>query len=166
MKRKADAITKSYRDGVRFLMKSEPDVFSIDDLITSKDSTNIWDGVRNYQARNIIREMNVGDLAFFYHSNAKQETGIYGIVEITRSNYPDPTAVDPSHKYYDPKCKVDNKWSSVDVRIKEKFSKPILLSELKKESRLTAMELFRNGRLSVQHIRPEEAEVIAGFVLK
>ncbi len=100
-----------------WLMKSEPDVFGIDDLKAAPGKTEPWDGVRNYQVRNMMRdEMQPGDLAFFYHSNCKQP-GIAGIMKITRAGYPDSTAFDPKKKYYDPKSDPDNpRWFMVDVK--------------------------------------------------
>ena len=103
-----------------WLMKSEPDVYSIDHLAGQEKKTDYWDGIRNYQARNFIRDdMSAGDLAFFYHSNCN-EPGVVGIIEIVRSAYPDHTAFDPEEKYFDPKSDPDHpRWFMVDVRLKK-----------------------------------------------
>jgi len=143
-------------------MKSEPDVFSLTDLENSPLQTSLWDGVRNYQARNILNSMRVGDQAFFYHSNAKKETGIVGIVEITRSGYPDPTASDPASKYFDEKTRDggDNKWISVDVTLRKKFTRPVHLPTLKACAALTEMQLFKQSRLSVSAVTETEWETV------
>ena len=109
-----------------WLIKSEPSVFSIDDLKSSRRMTTVWDGVRNYQARNFMRDdMQVGDLAFFYHSNCA-ETGIAGIAEIVKKAYPDPSAFDPKDKHFDPKSQPEKPvWYGVDVRFKRKFRRVI-----------------------------------------
>src|SRR5687768_17408714 len=103
-----------------WLMKSEPEVFSIDDLARAKGRTTAWDGVRNYQARNFLRSMKAGDLAFYYHSNA-EPSAVAGIVEIAREAYPDPTQFDPKDGHYDPDSHKDApRWWQVDVRFVEK----------------------------------------------
>ena len=135
-------------------MKSEPDVFSIDDLKNRKDQTEHWDGVRNYQARNMMRdEMKTGDQVFFYHSNCK-EPGIVGIARIVREGYPDYTAQDPDSKYHDPKSTSDNpRWYMVDVQFVKKFATTLSLELLKQESALAEMSLVRKGnRLSVMPV--------------
>ena len=137
-----------------WLMKSEPDVFSIDDLKNRKDQTEHWDGVRNYQARNMMRdEMKTGDQVFFYHSNCK-EPGIVGIARIVREGYPDYTAQDPDSKYHDPKSTSDNpRWYMVDVQFVKKFATTLSLELLKQESALAEMSLVRKGnRLSVMPV--------------
>lgn len=134
-----------------WLMKSEPDVFGIDDLFARPKKTEHWDGVRNYQARNMLRdEMQKGDQVFFYHSNCK-EPGIVGIAEIVKAGYPDFTSWDPKSKYYDPKSLPDNpRWYMVDVKFKRKFKRTISLNELKEHQQLAEMPLLRRGnRLSV-----------------
>ena len=115
-----------------WLMKSEPDVYSIDHLAGQKKKTDYWDGIRNYQARNFIRDdMKVGDLAFFYHSNC-DEPGVVGINEIVRSAYPDHTAFDPDEKYFDPKSDPNKpSWFMVDVRLKKKFRHGVLLKDIR-----------------------------------
>lgn len=139
-------------------MKSEPECFSIDDLKKSPKQTTPWDGVRNYQARNFIRnEMRPGDLVFFYHSNCNPP-GIAGIAEIVSEPYPDYTAFDPESEHPDPKSTLENpRWYMVDVRFKEKFSHLIPLEELKKYPELEKMPLVRKGnRLSVMPVSEKE----------
>ena len=137
-----------------WLMKSEPDVFGVDDLMKLPGKTDTWDGVRNYQARNMMRDdMKKGDLAFFYHSNCK-EPGIAGIMKIVREGYPDHTAFDPKEKYYDPKSDPDNpRWYMVDVKHVRKLKRVITLTELKTHAQLTDLPLLRRGnRLSVMPV--------------
>jgi len=135
-----------------WLMKSEPDVFGIDDLAKMTRRTTGWDGVRNYQARNYMREMARGDQAFFYHSNCA-EPGIAGIVEITRTAYPDPTAFDRKDPHYDPGSTPEKpRWFMVDVTLVRRLRRVITLSELKNkaEKELDGLALLRRGnRLSV-----------------
>lgn len=136
-----------------WLMKSEPDAFSIDDLKNSPGKKTHWDGVRNYQARNYMRDgMNQGDLIFFYQSNC-EVPGIVGIAEVaSRAAYPDHTAFDPGDHHFDPKSKPENPaWLMVDIRYKRKTRRPISLTELKQyEDRLQGFALIRRGnRLSV-----------------
>ena len=134
-----------------WLMKSEPDVYSIDDL--RRDGTEHWEGVRNYQARNFMRDMAEGDLALFYHSNAKPP-GVAGICRIVREAYPDPTQFDRKSEYYDPKSnKDDPRWSMVDVEFVEKFAEEVSLQTLKDEPALEEMRVTQKGsRLSVQPV--------------
>jgi predicted RNA-binding protein with PUA-like domain len=138
-----------------WLMKSEPDVFGIDDM--KKIRKDIWDGVRNYQARNFLREMKNGDLAFFYHSNSKPP-GIAGLVEIVGENVVDHTQFDANSKYFDPKSKPeDPRWQTVDVRYVETFKHYIPLDELKENFSPDEFLVVRKGnRLSVM---PVEAKV-------
>ncbi len=151
-----------------WLMKSEPDAFSIKDLAALPNQTSMWDGVRNYQARNIMRdEMKQGDLAFFYHSNAKPAPHIAGIVEIiSPSAYPDPTQFDPKSQYYDPKASKDKpRWFLVDVQLKEIFDEPIFLHELKTNPKLQSMQLIQKGsRLSVQAVTEQEWKEVSPSV--
>jgi predicted RNA-binding protein with PUA-like domain len=143
-----------------WLMKSEPDVFGIDDLKRVK--VEPWDGVRNYQARNMMRDqMRKGDLVFFYHSNC-EIPGIVGIMSIAREGYPDHTAWDPESKYHDPKSSPDNpRWFMVDVRYKRKLKRTIPLTALKEHPGLSDMALVRKGnRLSVMPVGPREWELI------
>ncbi|MEF3193422.1 MAG: EVE domain-containing protein [Halothiobacillaceae bacterium] len=136
-----------------WLMKSEPDVFGIDDLASRPDQTEPWDGVRNYQARNSMRAMKKGDQVFFYHSNTATP-GIVGIAEVVREAYPDPTAWDPDSKYYDPASTPDKpRWYMVDVRYVRHLKRTIPLTELKGLEALADMPLVRKGnRLSVMPV--------------
>jgi predicted RNA-binding protein with PUA-like domain len=145
-----------------WLMKSEPDVFGIDDLENAPGMTEPWDGVRNYQARNMMRDdMKTGDLAFLYHSNCK-EPGIAGIMKIVREGYPDMTAFDPDAKYFDPKSDPANpRWYRVDVRYVRKLKRIITLSELKELSEVTGLPLVRRGnRLSVMPVSRQQWKFI------
>jgi len=145
-----------------WLMKSEPDVFGIDDLYRQKRKTDHWDGIRNYQARNFMRDgMKKGDLAFFYHSSCEQP-GIVGIMEIIKQAYPDHTQFDPEEKYFDPKSTPDNpRWLMVDVKFKEKFGQVITLKELKANPRLEGMRLLQKGnRLSIMPVTKTEWNII------
>ena len=143
-------------------MKSEPSEFSIDDLKNRPDKTEPWDGVRNYQARNMMRDdMKKGDLAFFYHSNC-EEPGIVGIMTIDKEGYPDPTAFDPEDKHYDPKSDPDNpRWILVDVKYKRKFKLTIPLTKLRDQKPLQNMKLLQRGnRLSVMPVMKKEWDYI------
>lgn len=142
-----------------WLLKSEPSVFSIDDL--QKRGASLWDGVRNYQARNFMREMKTGDLAFFYHSSCP-EPGIVGIMAITKTAYPDPTQFDPESPYHDPKSARDKpRWDSVDVRFQEKFPAVLSLAALKAEPALSGLALVQKGsRLSVMPVSDKEWQII------
>jgi predicted RNA-binding protein with PUA-like domain len=147
----------AHRDRHYWLLKSEPGTFSFDDLWNSNGRATHWDGVRNFQARNYMRdEMKKGDLAFFYHSGAGP--GIVGIVEITSDGYPDHTAVDPRDPHYDPKAKgKESPWSMVDVHAIERFPRPIPLSEMRGKPELEGMPLLQKGsRLSVQRVGAAE----------
>jgi predicted RNA-binding protein with PUA-like domain len=135
-------------------MKSEPGEFGIDDLERLPNQTEHWEGVRNYQARNMLRDqMKLGDQGFFYHSNCV-EPGIVGIVKIIREGYPDPTAFDPQHQHYDPKSHESNpRWFMVDVQLVRKLNRKIPLSELKIHPALEGLALLRRGnRLSVMPV--------------
>jgi predicted RNA-binding protein with PUA-like domain len=139
-----------------WLMKSEPDAFSIDDLARARKKTTCWDGVRNYQARNMLRDqMRKGDLAFFYHSNC-EVPGIVGVVEIVREGYPDHTAFDPEDHHFDAKSDPENpRWFMVDVKLKKKFSRVVSLRELKActDKSLSGFQLLAKGnRLSVMPV--------------
>ena len=145
-----------------WLMKSEPDVFGVDDLMKAAGKTDTWDGVRNYQARNMMRdEMKKGDLVFFYHSNCK-EPGIAGIMKIVREGYPDHTAFDPNEKYYDPKSDPDNpRWYMVDVKHVRKLKRVITLTELKAHAQLSDLPLVRRGnRLSIMPVTKKHWDFI------
>ncbi|PIE43322.1 MAG: EVE domain-containing protein [Gammaproteobacteria bacterium] len=137
-----------------WLMKSEPDVFGIHHLERMPDQTEHWDGVRNYQARNMMRdEMKKGDQVFFYHSNC-DIPGIVGLMEIIDEGYPDHTAFDPECQYYDPKSSKESpRWFMVNVRLLRKFKRTISLKELKATAELQDMPLVRKGnRLSVMPV--------------
>ncbi|MEJ2572102.1 MAG: EVE domain-containing protein [Gammaproteobacteria bacterium] len=139
-----------------WLMKSEPDVFGIDDLRARPQRTEHWDGVRNYQVRNMLRDqMKQGDQAFFYHSSCK-EPGIVGIVDIMREGYPDDSAWNPDSPYYDPKsAPARPRWYMVDVRYRRKLRRCITLQELKRHPALDSMPLLRPGtRLSITPVNP------------
>ena len=150
-----------------WLMKSEPDVFGIDHLMKMPKKTEHWDGVRNYQARNMMRDqMKKGDLVFFYHSNCK-EPGIVGIMQVVKEGYPDHTAFDPEAKYYDPKSNPGNpRWFMVDVKHKRKLKRNVSLRELKQyaEDELAEMPLLRKGnRLSIMPLSKQQWEFILGL---
>ena len=138
-----------------WLMKSEPEEYSIDDL--KKDKTEPWEGIRNYQARNFMRDMNVGDLALFYHSNAKPP-GVAGVCKICKTAYPDPTQFDKQSKYFDAKSKKeDPHWSRVDVEFVEKFDELLPLQTLKDEPAFSKMRVVQKGsRLSVQPVEKND----------
>ncbi|MGA8261101.1 MAG: EVE domain-containing protein [Arenicellales bacterium] len=145
-----------------WLMKSEPDAYSIDDLKRFK--TDHWDGIRNYQARNFMRDgMKKGDRAFFYHSSC-EEPGVVGIMEIVREAYPDHTAFDPEDKHFDDKSDPDNpRWFMVDVKFVRKLKRNITLKELKSHKPLAGMRLLRKGnRLSIMPVTKREWD----FILK
>lgn len=137
-----------------WLLKTEPEAFSWQDLEKAPGRTTYWDGVRNYQARNSMRDqMKKGDLVFFYHSNA-EPAAIMGIAEVVREAYPDFTQFDPKHVHFDPKSKPENPpWVMVDIRAKTAFAKPLTLEALKAAKGLDGLELLRRGsRLSVQPV--------------
>lgn len=135
-----------------WLMKSEPDCFSIDDLAQRPNQTEAWDGVRNYQVRNMMRDdMRPGDLAFFYHSSCPRP-GIVGAMEIVSAAYPDPTQFDPGNEHYDPAARREEpRWLLVDVKFRRKFKRPVLLDDLRaNEPQLKGLRVLERGsRLSV-----------------
>ena len=145
-----------------WLVKSEPEVFSFDHLMKAPKKTSHWDGVRNYQARNHMRDgMKKGDLVFFYHSNA-EPPAIVGVAEVVREAYTDSTALDPKHDHYDPKSKPDAPtWVMVDIKAVEKLKRPLGLPELRTIKGLEKMTLLQKGsRLSVQPVSAAEWEII------
>lgn len=146
-----------------WLMKSEPDEFSIEDL--QKRHTARWDGVRNYQARNFLRTMAEGDEFFFYHSSCAVP-GIAGIGRISRAAYPDPTALDGQSPYFDARANdAANPWSAVDVEFVETLPRTLTLPQLKAEPSLAQMPLVRKGnRLSVMPVSPEEWAAILAML--
>ncbi|MCB9638075.1 MAG: EVE domain-containing protein [Myxococcales bacterium] len=148
-----------------WLMKSEPDAFSFDDLRSRPKATSPWDGVRNYQARNFMRDqMQVGDRVLFYHSNANPP-GVAGVAEIVSSSYPDPTQFDPKSKYFDPKSSEESpRWFLVDVRALKELPCFVPLAELRKESALVDMLLLQRGsRLSITPITESHYRHIVGM---
>ena len=145
-----------------WLAKSEPDVFSFADLQKAPKKTTCWDGVRNYQARNTLRdEMKKGDRVFYYHSNA-EPSGIAGICEVVREGYPDHTAFDPADPHFDPKSRQDAPtWFMVDVKAVAAFPRLVTLAELKGVKGLEKMALLQKGsRLSVQPVTRKEWEIV------
>jgi predicted RNA-binding protein with PUA-like domain len=137
-----------------WLIKSEPNVYSIDDL--RRDKRTAWTGVRSYQARNHMRAMKKGDLLLFYHSSA-EPTGVAGLARVVKEAYPDPTQFDRRSEYHDPKsAKDDPRWWLVDVAFVERFGDPVSLQAIKSEKRLKDMVLVNNSRLSVQPVREDE----------
>lgn len=145
-----------------WLFKSEPGSFSIDDLADSPDQTTCWEGVRNYQARNFLRDdVKVGDGVLFYHSNAKP-MGVVGVCEVVRAAYPDDTAQDPESKYFDPKATPDNpRWYMVDVKLKKRFADMVTLARLKETPGLEGMMVCQRGsRLSIQPVTADEWKIV------
>ena len=144
-----------------WLVKSEPEAFSIDDLARAPRQTTCWDGVRNYQARNFMREMAVGDCVLFYHSNA-DPPAVVGSAEIVKTAYPDDTQFDKRSDHYDPASTSDRpRWEMVDLKYREKFVTNVPLNRLRLEPRLKSMVLLRKGsRLSVQPVSEVEWRVI------
>jgi predicted RNA-binding protein with PUA-like domain len=147
-----------------WLLKSEPATFSIDDLAARPKRTTAWDGVRNYQARNMLRDsMKKGDLAFFYHSSC-DVPGIAGIVTVVKSGYPDQTAFQPKHDHYDPESNVNEpRWYVVDVKLVRKLKRVVTLDDLRKHSddALAELVLLRRGnRLSVTPVTKKDWDFI------
>jgi predicted RNA-binding protein with PUA-like domain len=143
-----------------WLVKSEPETFSFDDLLAAPGRTTRWDGVRNFAARNHLRAMKKGDRVLFYHSSTKP-TAVVGVAEVAREAYPDSTALDKKDPHFDPKSKADDPtWFMVDIRALEKFKRPVSLDEIKQTKGLSTMALIRLGRLSVQPVTPEEFEIV------
>lgn len=139
-----------------WLMKSEPEVYSIEDLRNEKNQTTMWEGVRNYQARNFLRDqMAIGDEVLFYHSNCKPPA-IVGLAKIASNAYPDPTQFDPQSPYFDEKSDRENpRWLVVDVRFKAMLTNPVTLPEIKEDRLLKDMKVAQRGmRLSVQPVDP------------
>lgn len=148
-----------------WLMKSEPDAFSIEDLKNRPNKTEHWDGVRNYQARNFMRdEMKKGDMVLFYHSSCK-DVGVAGIAKVVKESYPDHTQFDPNSKYFDAKASEDNpRWFMVDVKWVKSFKEVIPLKLLKECQELKDMHLVKRGtRLSIQPVTKKEFEYITSL---
>lgn len=131
-----------------WLFKSEPNVWGWDDQVAKGDTGEEWDGVRNYQARNFMRDMSVGDLGFFYHS--QKEKAVVGIVEVSAEAHPDSTTD-------------DDRWECVDIKAVRPFEKPVTLDQVKADERLDDMVLVRNSRLSVQPVTQEEWQIICAL---
>lgn len=144
-----------------WLLKSEPDAFSIDDL--KAKGVEHWDGVRNYGARNNLMAMKLGDRGFFYHSSC-EVPGVVGVVEVAKEHYPDHTQFDPDSKYYDPKATEDKpRWFMPDVKFVEKFDRVVSLREIKSTPGLEEMQLVKWSRLSVTGVSEAEWEIICGL---
>lgn len=144
-----------------WLFKTEPDEFGIDDLAAAPDQATRWDGIRNYQARNFLRDqVRSGDRVLIYHSSCK-DVGIAGIAEVVGEPYADPGQFDPHHALFDERAAPGApRWFCVDIRLLRKFPRVLPLKVLKSESALAEMVLLRQGRLSVQPVRPEEWEIL------
>ncbi|MCI0359228.1 MAG: EVE domain-containing protein [Planctomycetaceae bacterium] len=144
-----------------WLVKTEPESFSIDNLADAPQQTTCWDGVRNYQARNYMREMKLGERVLVYHSSVNPPA-VVGIATVARESYPDHTAWDKKDPHYDPQSTKDNpRWFMVDLKFERAFKRPLPLDELRGVKALQEMELLRKGsRLSVQPVRKGEFEAI------
>jgi predicted RNA-binding protein with PUA-like domain len=153
------------RDARHWLVKSEPGSFSFDDLLAAPGRTTCWDGVRNYQARNFMRDdMKQGDLVLFYHSST-DPAAIVGIAEVVRDGYPDHTALDSRHGHFDPKSQADAPtWIMVDLRAVERLAKPLTLGVLRGVKGLESMTLLQKGsRLSVQPVSASEWAIVCAM---
>jgi predicted RNA-binding protein with PUA-like domain len=158
--------TETERERRYWLFKTEPSTFSFDDLWKAPARTVFWDGVRNFQARNMLRDqIGEGDLVFVYHSSSVP-TGIAGIAEVVRAGYPDHTAFDPDDAHYDPKSKRDSPtWYMVDIRAVKALPRLITLDELRQVKGLEKMVLLQKGsRLSIQPVSADEWEIINSIV--
>lgn len=147
-----------------WLMKSEPDCFSIDHLAAAPERTSSWDGVRNYQARNYMRDdMKLGDLVLFYHSSV-QPPGVVGIAQVVREAHPDHTSWDPAGDHFDPQSTPQApRWFMVGVQLRRKFPRLVALDELRAIPDLAGMPLLSRSRLSVQPVTPEQYALIVGL---
>lgn len=146
-----------------WLFKTEPHKFSIDDLKNSPDQITRWDGIRNYQARNLLRDnIKVGDEVFIYHSQCKVP-GIVGLAKVVTAAYADPAQFDPEHEYYDIKATQDKpRWVCLDVQYLQTYSKTLALKDIRSIHELQEMVLLKQGRLSIQPVTSNEANVILG----
>ena len=144
-----------------WLFKTEPDAFSIDDLKNAQNQTTLWEGVRNYQARNFMRdEVKVGDLVMIYHSSCKL-VGVVGIAVVTKAAYPDPTQFDLSSDYYDAKATSDNpRWVVVEVTYQSHLDSLVSLKEIKANPRITDIALIKGGRLSIMPVTKSDWQII------
>lgn len=152
----------------QWLIKSEPGAFSFEDLMAAKERTTVWDGVRNYQARNFMRDgMKVGDKVLYYHSSTS-EPAVVGLAEVASEPYPDPTQFDPRSRYFDPKSTNEQpRWFAVDVRAVEPLPRPVTLSEMKEDPALAGLKLVQRGsRLSVMPVSGAEFRRIVGMAAK
>jgi predicted RNA-binding protein with PUA-like domain len=147
-----------------WLFKTEPGCFSFDDLKARPGQTEHWDGVRNYQARNFLRDdIKRGDMVLFYHSSIA-EPAVVGVADVVSEGYPDHTAFNPSGEHFDPKSSPENPvWYMVDIRYHEAFPRPVTLKEIKENPLLESMPLVRRSRLSVQPVSEEEYKIIAAM---
>jgi predicted RNA-binding protein with PUA-like domain len=156
-------MTTSTADRRYWLLKTEPSTFSFDDLWNAPKRTTFWDGVRNFQARNTMRDlMKPGDLVFIYHSST-DPTGIAGIAEVVKGGYPDPTAFDPKDSHYDPRSKRESpSWFGVEVKAVKRLPEFVTLERLRATKGLEKMVLLQKGsRLSVQPVSADEWQVIS-----
>ncbi|WP_369855378.1 EVE domain-containing protein [Candidatus Thalassolituus haligoni] len=145
-----------------WLFKTEPDAFGIDDLASRPEQTEPWDGVRNYQARNFLRdEVKSGDLVFIYHSSCK-EIGIAGLAEVVQEGYVDHSQFDPQSKYYDPKATLEKpRWYRVDVKLKQTFPRVLPLKTIKAMPEITELGLVKKGhRLSIMPVNKQEFDIL------
>ncbi|WKD50106.1 EVE domain-containing protein [Microbulbifer spongiae] len=144
-----------------WLFKSEPDEYSLQDLAAEPGGCGRWDGIRNYQARNFLRDqVSPGDEVLFYHSACKVPA-VVGTAEVTRAAYPDPAQFDPDSQYFDPKASADEpRWHCVDLSWRSEFARPVPLAEIKQTSELENMMLVKQGRLSIQPVAVEEWHTI------
>lgn len=144
-----------------WLFKSEPDAYSMEDLAAEKNAVGRWDGIRNYQARNILRDQVANnDRVLFYYSSCKVP-GVAGIARVVKPAYPDPSQFDPDSPYFDPKATADApRWFCVDIRFEKQFDQLVTLAQLRAEPALAEMVLLKQGRLSVQPVTAQEWKVI------
>jgi len=144
-----------------WLFKSDPEDFGLSDLMKCRNKTSLWDGVRNYQARNLLRDkIQVGDGVLFYHSREKPPA-VVALARVVRAGYPDPTQFDKRSKYYDPKSTAENpRWFVVDIRHERDLAHPVGLAAIRESPGLEEMVLINRSRLSVQPVRPDEWKII------
>lgn len=148
-----------------WLFKAEPHIYGLDHLAAEPGKTGRWDGIRNYQARNFLRDqVNVGDEVFIYHSSCK-DVGIVGTAKVAKAAYPDPTQFNPESNYYDPKSTPENpRWVSVDIKLTDIFPRLIPLAEIKAQPQLQNMVLIKQSRLSTQPVTPDEWKIIHSLI--
>lgn len=146
---------------LHWLMKTEPDVYSLDDLQAEAEGFTPWDGIRNYQARNFLRDsVKKGHQVFIYHSRCAQPA-VVGTAEVVREAYPDPLQFEPGQKYFDPKSDPESpRWCCVDVAFRSRFKNPVTLADIKATAKLKQMVLVNNSRLSIQPVTPAEWKLI------